>query len=104
MSNSYNGWTNYETWAVNLWMGESSSYWEDLVRDIIQQEGIEDRNALVYQISLALKQQHEDDMPQTEGVFADLLGASLSQVNWYEIAESIAETAIEEYEEENEEA
>jgi hypothetical protein len=24
---SYNGWTNYETWAVSLWLGnEESSY------------------------------------------------------------------------------
>jgi len=100
---SYNGWTNYETWAVNLWMDESSNYWEELVRDIIQDEGLEDVRDLTYKISLALKEQHEDDMPQTSGVFGDLLSASLSQVNWYEIAEHIVEPAIEDFKEESEE-
>jgi hypothetical protein len=96
MKDSYNGWTNYETWAVNLWMGESSDYWEDLVNDILEGQDLSDVQGLTYKISLALKEQHEDDMPQTSGVFADLLTASLSLVNWYEIAEHIVEPAIEE--------
>ena len=30
-------------------------------------------------------------MPELEGCYADLLNASLSEVDWYEIAESILE-------------
>jgi hypothetical protein len=97
MKDSYNGWTNYETWAVNLWMGESSDYWEELIQDVIEGEDLSDVRALTYKISLVLKEQHEDDMPQTSGVFGDLLSASLSLVNWYEIAEHIVEDALEEF-------
>jgi hypothetical protein len=104
MENSYNGWTNYETWAINLWMDESQDYWQDLIADIIEEEGTDNINDLTYRISEAIKQQHEDDAPQASGVFADLLSASLQRVNWYEIAESIVEPAIEEYKLENEEA
>ena len=26
----YNGWSNYETWAVNLWMNGDQGYYEQL--------------------------------------------------------------------------
>ena len=31
----YNGWTNYETWCVNLWIGaDSSNYWNETALEI----------------------------------------------------------------------
>jgi hypothetical protein len=78
MSDKYNGWTNYETWNVALWMGESDEYYRDLLR------GETD----TYKASQTLKSSFEDDMPELGvGPYCDLLGAAVSSVNWYEIAE-----------------
>ncbi len=33
MSNKYNGWTNRETWLVNLWFGD---YFQDCINDGIE--------------------------------------------------------------------
>ena len=40
MDNTYNGWTNRETWVVNLWFGDS---WEcesdiDYTKEMIEEE------------------------------------------------------------------
>ena len=72
---TYNGWTNYATWRVNLEMFDGSeNYWtaesaKDFVTEII-----------------------EDTTP--EGVGRDYALAFIDDVNWHEIAEH--------YQEENE--
>jgi len=65
---TYNGWTNYATWRVNLEMFDGSdSYWSaELARDLV--EGI-----II------------DSTP--EGVARDYAMAFLADVNWNEIAE-----------------
>ena len=80
----YNGWTNYETWNVKLWMDNDQlnyDYW----REQAEQFGKDD----VHGLSVVLKDEHEENRPELTGTYADLLGAALSMVNWYEIAESL---------------
>lgn len=76
--NTYNGWTNYETWNVNLWMdnGGSDSYWRERAEELRD----------VSDLAREIREQHEENMPEVSGCFADL-GAALRSVNWYEIAE-----------------
>lgn len=45
----------------------------------------------VLDMSEMLKNEHEENTPETTGVYADLLNAALSEVNWHEIAESLME-------------
>ncbi len=94
---AYNGWTNYETWVVNLWMSNdegSDSYWRESAQETYNDAETEksftreERAAL--NLSDRLKDEHEErqsELTGVTGVFADLLGAALSEVNWYEIAE-----------------
>lgn len=86
--NRYNGWTNYETWNVALWLDNeqgSYSYWtEQAEQTVVNADG--DKDQAEIDLAEALEREHRDAMPDVTGVFADLLGAALSSVNWREIA------------------
>jgi hypothetical protein len=79
----YNGWTNYETWLVNLWLGEDFRIYAEEQPDSFACDQ--------YKLSQALKDYTEEtvqmDTGSVEGgLTVDLLNAALSAVNWYEIA------------------
>lgn len=92
----YNGWTNYETWNVKLWIDNdehSSSYWAETAEECYR-DASADRTFLRLENATSdladrLKSEHEDAMPEVQGVWSDLLGAALSEVNWHEIAENM---------------
>jgi len=80
---TYNGWTNYETWATKLWMDNdqgAQEYWQE------QAEHYRDEP---WKFAKAIKAEHEEQAPEIHGVFSDLLGAALGAVNWDEIAQSL---------------
>jgi len=89
----YNGWTNYETWNVKLWMDNdegSYRYWQDIAEELW--EDVEkDKDDFCTQMSRRLKDEHEENMPELQGTYADLLDAAMSVVDWYEIAESFVD-------------
>ncbi len=98
----HNGWKNYETWVVNLWISNdqaSARYWDDNAREALE-DAIERGNIHGFTGSLGepesyaksslarrLKDEIENQMP-TEGLVSDLVGAALSEVDWYELAGS----------------
>ena len=82
---SYNGWSNYETWCANLWVDQESDYWREHAQDIVRQEDNDKDNA-TYELSRVMDSYYEEFRPEVEGMYADLLLASMSQINWYEIA------------------
>ena len=86
----YNGWTNYETWAVSLWIDNEASsyrYWrQEAAR---YQQDIADKEDAICGLAGQLKQEISDEAPTDEpSVYSDLLNAALSEVNWAEIAEN----------------
>ena len=94
MSNQrYNGWSNYETWNVALWLdNDPSEYAKELAEDILkdaigeteQERRVDATNTLADHLE-AFHEEHMPDMPPS--VYSDLLSASLRGVYWYEIAE-----------------
>jgi hypothetical protein len=95
--NEYNGWTNYETWVVNLWLDNeqgSQEYWQEQAQECVQHaiddDSSDPKNAATNALAELLKDQHDEAqcaLVGVAGVFADLLNAALSEVDWYEIAE-----------------
>lgn len=102
---TYNGWTNYETWAVNLWITNdqgSDSYWREQAAECWNEAKDKHPNQFLNrtdnaEVMLAerLKDDHDNQSEHpvfkaAEGsVYADLLNAALSEVNWYEIAQGL---------------
>ncbi len=88
---TYNGWTNYQTWVVNLWMTNDSGSYEHLqsmARDCLTH--LEDNvSDAVWELSKRLEEDHDEFMPEVTGVYADLLTHSLGMVNWHEIARHV---------------
>ncbi len=94
----YNGWTNYETWAVDLWLTNDESAYMT-AREIVK-AGTELENDENDVVTLALKNWVEDNVPDLPGfnenqfpmgLFSDLINASLCEVNWFEIAMNLRE-------------
>lgn len=82
---TYNGWTNYETWCVNLWLSnDQGSY--NATREIVA-EG-ED-----YEAAERLKEWvAAEGFPLKEpSLYSDLLTGALSEVNWLEVVKAFRE-------------
>ncbi|MHA1289420.1 MAG: DUF7249 family protein [Candidatus Thorarchaeota archaeon] len=75
----YNGWSNYETWAVNLWLTNDQATYQ-MVSSLPSAEAIKD---------FVSQWRHQVCLPS--GLFADLLTTSLQRVNWYEIYDGLHE-------------
>ena len=87
---TYNGWTNYETWNVKLWLDNDQGehdYW--LLRSW-EVDG--DVYALENELKDAVYENYPDIPPS---MYSDILNAGLSSVNWREIAEAMIEDAKE---------
>jgi hypothetical protein len=96
----YQGYTNYETWAVSLWIDndrDAYEYWKSQVEDILEQNSDIPREAQISELSSiladALRWNHEESLDGIEGVNKDLLTASLSKVDWDQIAARMLEAA-----------
>lgn len=74
----YNGWTNHETWTVNLWLANNGyTPAADNIRQTADEikEFVNEFNPLANNASL----------------YSDLLTTALQEVNWREIAEALIE-------------
>lgn len=94
---TYNGWSNYETWCMALWIGnDQASYLhaQALAEAEVEVPAWTTRTeARTAALATALCDWQEELRPDLGAtVFSDLLGAAFSEIDWYEIASSIIST------------
>jgi hypothetical protein len=104
----YNGWTNYETWALALWIGnEEGSYklWRERTREALDpnrttvRKGFTRNEEAALILADELKAETEDNAPDLGASFyADVMNAALAEVHWYQIALRWVEEEAEEME------
>lgn len=111
MCSEYNGWTNYETWDMNLWLTNDSGFYEvaeDAIQVIVSDDYTDtedkpitiDKEDVTYKISQWLEEYAnamwmEDFQSCTfnhsYGPLGDIANAAWNQIEWYEIAEHLVD-------------
>lgn len=78
---AYNGYSNYPTWDVALWIDNEEGLYHQRL-ELIQACGD------VYEASQALKDWYNEAFPPPEtGPIADIYGFAMDHVDWHELAE-----------------
>jgi hypothetical protein len=106
---TYNGYSNYETWAVQLWIDNTeskSAYWRRLAEEVYNHQAseqvhfskVEDATCILAE---KLRDSYNNGMERILNdanvngtVWADLLNASVCAVNFGEIAKNLMESVI----------
>lgn len=81
---AYNGWTNYETWLVNLWFGDSAAeYFADKeIRPTAD-------HARAY-----VEDFYEMTSTVEDGFLGDVINAFMGRVDWQELADHYTEEEV----------
>lgn len=95
----YNGWTNYETWNVSLWIGNdqgSYNFWNEQAQECYDEAEASSyltrEEVATQDLSNRLKSEIKDNAPDLgASCYADLLDAAICEVNWHEIAAGMIE-------------
>jgi hypothetical protein len=82
--NSYNGWTNRETWLANIWLDAGEVEGGAFIKLATELSVIELADALDEYYSSVLP-----DLPS--GLYADLLAGAVARINWREIAKRFSD-------------
>ena len=97
-SEKYNGSKNYETWLASLWFDNTQSAYEEIqeqAKTFLEEATYDNQDAgIVRETAIDGLQEYladmvQRDLPELDGLAADLLHAALDAVDFYEIAGNI---------------
>lgn len=102
----YNGYANYETWLVSVWIDNdqgSIDFWVDVAKhhyNIAEdRKYFTKREEAVISFAEDMKQWYEDNTPEysddISGLWSDMINAALAIVDWHELATKYMEQALE---------
>jgi hypothetical protein len=106
---TYNGYANYETWLVKVWIDNDQGnvdHWVEQAKDLYTNKAEDTkyftkREEATILLAEDMKEYYEERMPESissdniGGLWADLLHSALSDVVWIELSGMIMETALE---------
>ena len=81
VSTEYNGWSNRETWIVNMWLTNDECYYDELCNILKRFETVDEQAEELEQYVRFISSA-DDNI----GMTGDLLNTSLGRIDWYEIA------------------
>lgn len=101
---TYQGYTNYETWIIKLWIDNNQGdqeYWREVTAQTLTDD---ENNRSAFKrlpegiLADTLKEHFEgdswiglNDQYERGGLYADLMSHALARVNWLEIAQELIE-------------
>lgn len=99
---THEGFENYQTWAVSLWLNNDEGtwrYWNGAALEILNSLDSEkpspaEIEKTVEELAESLKEHFEENTPTLPGPWCDLMTHSLAYVNWEEVAEGFVASAI----------
>ena len=80
---TYNGWSNRETWMVNLWMTNEECYYYKLCDILKSYETVSEQAEQLEEYVHFIV-----ESVASQGLVGDMLTSSLGRVDWLEIIES----------------
>lgn len=86
MSEGYNGWTNYATWNVALWL-DNDEYLQEQAEEIAREDGTPSDLADSYKSYVESLVEEIAPAVFEASFVADLFGSAFDSVDWYEIAD-----------------
>ena len=98
-SESYCGWSNYDTWNFKLWLDNEQNTQEMVLNAVKYAYKTFDKNyEAIYHIQKFLEQYAIENAPELQnGFYSDILSASIRSVNYHQIADAYFFDYIENY-------
>ena len=98
-SESYSGWSNYDTWNFKLWL-DNEQKTQEMVLNAVKyaHKQFKKNSDAIHYIREFLELYAENNAPKLEnGFYSDVLSASIRSVNYYQIADAYFFDYLENY-------
>lgn len=89
MADGYNGWKNWETWQINLWIDNEEPLYRDKVR-FLRSGRLEESDVRAYCESV-----FPDGTPDMQGDEKETVAEQMDKVDWSELTEHFVAEAAE---------
>ena len=90
-ADGYNGWSNYETWCVHLWLTNEYDLYQTALA--VTEKSPQPDVALEEWVLDCWPDWQSVEPNDLHGMFSDLIGTSLDRVDWTEVANALLEDA-----------
>lgn len=89
MCKEYNGWTNYETWNIKLWL-DNEQWMYDTIIDAAKNM-LDEYEFKSWLVDFAWNAYIEDEYPKMVGPMSDAINSYWKTIDWYSVARAYRE-------------